>query len=61
MSSTMRNLGLDRLPAADRLRLIGELWDSLAPLEGQEIPERSWTTGWRRQMPTQMRGGRGRK
>ncbi len=30
MTVTMQSLGIDRLPAADRLRLVEEIWDSLS-------------------------------
>ncbi len=40
MSPTIQELGIDRLSAEDRLRLIGEIWDSLSHLPGQlEIPQ----------------------
>ena len=29
MSPTLRNLGIDRLSVAERLDLIGEIWDSI--------------------------------
>ena len=38
MTPTIQDLGIDRLSAEDRLRLIGEIWDSLAPADQQEIP-----------------------
>lgn len=38
MSASMRELGIDRLSAEDRLQLIGEIWDSLAP-ESEPIPQ----------------------
>jgi putative addiction module component (TIGR02574 family) len=36
MPSTLHNLGIDKMSAEDRIRLIGEIWDSL---DGYEIPE----------------------
>jgi putative addiction module component (TIGR02574 family) len=31
MSSLMTSLGIDRLSVAERLRLVQEIWDSIAP------------------------------
>jgi putative addiction module component (TIGR02574 family) len=39
MSPTIHDLGIDRLSAADRLRLIGDIWDSLAHSEQTEMSE----------------------
>ena len=39
MSPTIQDLGIDRLNVEDRLRLIGEIWDSFPPLDELEIPE----------------------
>lgn len=39
MSPTIQDLGIDRLSAEDRIRLIGEIWDSLVEAELPEIPE----------------------
>ena len=39
MSSTLQELGIDRLNNEERLRLIGEIWESLAPIDQLEIPE----------------------
>lgn len=39
MSSTLQELGIDRMSPEDRLRLIGEIWDSLSPAGQLEIPE----------------------
>lgn len=39
MSSTLQQLGIDRMDNDERLRLIGEIWDSLAPIGQLEIPE----------------------
>ncbi len=39
MSPTMQDLGIDRMSAEDRLRLIEEIWDSLGPADQLEIPE----------------------
>jgi putative addiction module component (TIGR02574 family) len=30
MSSTLHDLGIDQMSAEDRIRLIGEIWDSLS-------------------------------
>ncbi|OWK38541.1 addiction module protein [Fimbriiglobus ruber] len=38
MAPTIQDLGIDQLSAENRLRLIGEIWDSLAS-EGTAIPE----------------------
>ena len=38
MSPTIQELGIDRLSAAHRLQLLGEIWDSLTP-EETPIPE----------------------
>lgn len=35
----MKELGIDRLGREERLRLIEEIWESLAPVENLEIPE----------------------
>jgi putative addiction module component (TIGR02574 family) len=37
MSPTIYDLGIDRMSAEDRLRLIGEIWDSLSQGEQSEI------------------------
>ncbi len=37
MSPTIQDLGIDRMSAEDRLRLIGEIWDSLSPADQLEI------------------------
>ncbi len=39
MSPTLQELGIDRMSPEERLRLIGEIWDSLTPPEQGEIPE----------------------
>ena len=39
MSSTLQELGIDRLSNEERLRLIGEIWESLTPIDQLEIPE----------------------
>jgi putative addiction module component (TIGR02574 family) len=39
MSSNLQSLGIDRMGPEDRLRLIGEIWDSLSPINQLEIPE----------------------
>ena len=38
MAPTIQGLGIDRLSAEHRLRLIGEIWDSLST-ESTAIPE----------------------
>ena len=37
MSSTMTALGIDRMSIDDRLRLVGEIWDSIAA-EADALP-----------------------
>jgi putative addiction module component (TIGR02574 family) len=37
MTPTIQSLGIDRMSAEDRLRLIEEIWESLSP--PPEIPE----------------------
>jgi putative addiction module component (TIGR02574 family) len=39
MPQTLQELGLDRWSPEDRLRLIGELWDSLDPIEQTELSD----------------------
>ena len=39
MSPTLQELGIDRLSNVERLRLIGEIWESLTPIDQLEIPE----------------------
>jgi putative addiction module component (TIGR02574 family) len=39
MSSNMHDLGIDQFSPEDRLRLIGEIWDSLSDSQQPEIPE----------------------
>jgi putative addiction module component (TIGR02574 family) len=39
VSPTLQELGIDQLSKQDRLRLIGEIWESLGPLDELEIPE----------------------
>lgn len=39
MSPTIQDLGIDRMSADDRLRLIEEIWESLSPADTLEIPE----------------------
>jgi putative addiction module component (TIGR02574 family) len=39
MSPTLQELGIDRMSHQDRLRLIGEIWESITPLDQLEIPE----------------------
>ncbi len=38
MSSTLKDLGIDRLSSEERLILIGEIWESLTPIDQLEIP-----------------------
>lgn len=37
--STLQQLGIDRMSSEERLRLIGEIWESLTPIDQLEIPE----------------------
>lgn len=37
MSATMQSLGIDKMSPADRLRLVQEIWDSLAA-EAEQAP-----------------------
>lgn len=39
MSSLLTTLGIDRLSPAERIQLIGEIWDSLTPIDQLPIPE----------------------
>lgn len=39
MVVSLQELGIDRLSREDRLRLLSEIWDSLAPIHQAEIPE----------------------
>ena len=39
MSPMMQQLGIDRLDAGERLRLIAEIWNSLDPIDQTAIPE----------------------
>jgi putative addiction module component (TIGR02574 family) len=39
MSQTLQALGIDRMSNEERLRLIGEIWESLTPIHQMEIPE----------------------
>ena len=39
MSQTLQDLGIDRMSAEERLRLIGDIWESLSPPQQFEIPE----------------------
>ena len=41
MSQTLRQLGIDRLSVAERLELIGEIWDSITEA-GQDPPLPDW-------------------
>jgi putative addiction module component (TIGR02574 family) len=36
---TIKELGIDRMSADERLRLIGEIWDSLSPSEQVELTD----------------------
>lgn len=42
MSPSIYDLGIDKLSAKDRLRLIGEIWDTLEPADHDDIPEEHW-------------------
>jgi len=39
MSPTIQELGIDKLSVEDRLRLIGDIWDTLEPVDHSEIPD----------------------
>lgn len=39
MSPTIQDLGIDQMSAEDRLRLIGDIWDSLSNTGQAGIPE----------------------
>lgn len=39
MNPSIQSLGIDQLSQQDRLRLIGEIWDSLEPLEDDLLEE----------------------
>lgn len=39
MSPSIYDLGIDKLSVKDRLRLIGEIWDTLEPADPDDIPE----------------------
>lgn len=40
MTPTLQSLGIDRLPIEDRIRLVDEIWDSIAAeTAGEEIPQ----------------------
>jgi putative addiction module component (TIGR02574 family) len=39
MTPTIQDLGIDRLSGPDRLRLIGEIWDSLSHAEQTELAD----------------------
>ena len=39
MSLILQELGIDRMSHEERLKLIGEIWDSLTPIDQLEIPE----------------------
>ena len=39
MSSTFENLGIGRLTNDERLELIGEIWESLTPIDQLKIPD----------------------
>ena len=39
MSSTFQDLGIDRLSNEERLQLIGEIWESLTPIDQLNIPD----------------------
>jgi len=41
MGQTLKQLGIDRLSTAERIELIGEIWDSLAE-GGEELPLPEW-------------------
>lgn len=40
MSTTAKSLGIDRMSVADRLRLVEEIWDSIADsVDSMDIPQ----------------------
>lgn len=39
MSVTLQQLGIDRLSSAERLELIGLIWDSLGPIAAEDVSE----------------------
>jgi len=39
MTPTLQDLGIDRLSNQERLRLIGDIWDSIGPVDQLDIPE----------------------
>lgn len=39
MLLTLQELGIDRMSREDRLRLLGEIWETLTPVTEGEIPE----------------------
>jgi putative addiction module component (TIGR02574 family) len=40
MSPTLQSLGIDRMPIKDRIRLVDEIWESIAAeTVGEEIPQ----------------------
>jgi putative addiction module component (TIGR02574 family) len=39
MNPTLQRLGIDRLDIAERLELIGQIWDSLADEDDLPLPE----------------------
>lgn len=61
MSPTIRDLGIDRLSAEERIRLIGEIWDSLSPPEQSPLISRSWIVELKRQMRIRTRGKHGKR
>ncbi len=38
MSPSIYDLGIDKLSVPDRLRLIGEIWDTLEPADHAQVP-----------------------
>ncbi len=42
MSPSIYDLGIDKLSVPDRLRLIGEIWDTLEPVEPVQMSEAHW-------------------
>lgn len=39
MSPIFHQLGIDRLSQEERLQLLGEIWESLGPINQMDIPE----------------------
>jgi putative addiction module component (TIGR02574 family) len=42
MSPSIYDLGIDKMSPQDRLRLIGEIWDSLEPADQVPLSDAHW-------------------